>query len=180
MRAHLDGGEPYDDKLWSAMAEQGWSALAVPEAAVGIGLGWVEVAVLLGEIGAHVSPVPLAPTVVAAGGARAPEHADRVEAMAAGSSIGAVAWTSRADAVSVVDDGADRVTLTGRLGPVDAARWPTWSSSCCPMACSSSTWRTVGRPVAQPAMDLTRSLSWLDLDARPAPSARRAPTPATR
>jgi alkylation response protein AidB-like acyl-CoA dehydrogenase len=179
VRAHLDSGEPYDSKLWAAMADQGWCAVAVPEAEGGIGLGWVEVAVLLGEIGAHVSPVPLAPTLVALAALTGrPEHAARVEAMAAGSSIGAVAWTSRADAVSVVDDGPDRVKLTGRLGPVEAASVADVVVVVLPDGVYLVDLEEVGRPVAQPAMDLTRSLSWLDLDGAPACLLNAAPTSA--
>ena len=45
------GGEA-DAGLWTAMVDQGWLRRRVPEAAGGLGLGWVEAAVLLEEVGA--------------------------------------------------------------------------------------------------------------------------------
>ena len=41
----------YDAAVWSAMADQGWLALELPEDEGGLGLGLVEVAVLCEEIG---------------------------------------------------------------------------------------------------------------------------------
>ena len=40
------------------MVEQGWTALAVPEDRGGLGLGIVELALLLEEVGGHVAPAP--------------------------------------------------------------------------------------------------------------------------
>lgn len=48
-----------DDALWAALAgELGWNALAVPEAAGGMGLGAVEQAVLMEQLGRRVACVP--------------------------------------------------------------------------------------------------------------------------
>ncbi len=41
------------------MADQGWFGIAVPEAGGGAGLGWVEAALLLEQVGAHVAPAPV-------------------------------------------------------------------------------------------------------------------------
>ena len=65
VRAHLASGAPYDADLWRAMADQGWCAVTVGEDRGGLGLGWVEAAVLLDEAGRHLTPVPLAPSLVA-------------------------------------------------------------------------------------------------------------------
>ncbi len=62
VRAHLASGPPSTRALWTAMAEQGWPAVAVAEAHGGLGLGWVEAAVLLEEVGRHTAPVPYAPS----------------------------------------------------------------------------------------------------------------------
>jgi 3-oxocholest-4-en-26-oyl-CoA dehydrogenase beta subunit len=61
VRAHLDSGHPYDQGLWRALSEQGWLGVALAEADGGIGLGWVEAAVLLEQIGRHTAPVPFLP-----------------------------------------------------------------------------------------------------------------------
>ena len=59
VRAVVDAGGGIDDGLWSAMVEQGWTALAVPEDKGGLGLGIVELALLLEEVGGHVAPAPV-------------------------------------------------------------------------------------------------------------------------
>ena len=57
--------ERWDRDLWSAMVDQGWLGIAVPEAEGGVGLGPVELAVLLEEVGRHVAPAPFLTTVLA-------------------------------------------------------------------------------------------------------------------
>ena len=49
------------------MVEQGWLGVELPEEAGGLGLGAVESAVLLEEIGRHVAPVPFRSTALALG-----------------------------------------------------------------------------------------------------------------
>src|SRR4051794_6803211 len=48
--------------LWTRMVELDWPALTVPEAFGGIGLGFVELAVVLEELGRVVAPEPLTAT----------------------------------------------------------------------------------------------------------------------
>jgi alkylation response protein AidB-like acyl-CoA dehydrogenase len=52
--ARLDRG------LWTRMAELGWTGLTVPEAHGGLGLGAVDLIVLLEEMGRSLCPLPLA------------------------------------------------------------------------------------------------------------------------
>ena len=164
VRAHLATERPYDEALWAAMVEQGWLAVAVPEEAGGLGLGWVEAAVLLTETGRHVAPVPLTPTLVAlAALVGRPEHADRVEALVGGASIGAVAWSADPTALVVGGEG-DGLHLSGRLGPVEAASVADVVVVVVPDGVYLVEQSAEARPTAEPAMDLTRSLSWLDLD----------------
>ena len=56
-----DGVEP--DALWKQMVELGWPALTVPEDQGGLGLGWVELAVVVEELGRAVAPGPFVATV---------------------------------------------------------------------------------------------------------------------
>ena len=65
VRAAMDRGGLPDAQLWSAMVEQGWCGIAVPESLDGIGLGWVEAALLIEAAGAHVSPAPILSQLVA-------------------------------------------------------------------------------------------------------------------
>jgi len=47
VRAYADSSASFDAELWKAMVDQGWTGIAVDEAHGGVGLGWVEAAVLL-------------------------------------------------------------------------------------------------------------------------------------
>ena len=51
VRAHTASGDAFDARLWTAMVEQGWLGIEVPEAEGGVGLGAVEVAILAEELG---------------------------------------------------------------------------------------------------------------------------------
>ncbi|HUR14356.1 MAG TPA: acyl-CoA dehydrogenase family protein [Mycobacteriales bacterium] len=58
LRQVEDGGG-YDEQLWATLAEAGLLGVAVPEEHGGLGLGLVELALLLEEAGRRVAPVPL-------------------------------------------------------------------------------------------------------------------------
>jgi alkylation response protein AidB-like acyl-CoA dehydrogenase len=55
----------YDDALWREMIDLGWPGIAVSEAHGGLGLGIVELAVLLEELGYACAAVPFLSTAVA-------------------------------------------------------------------------------------------------------------------
>src|SRR5579864_4643331 len=147
------GGVP-DRELWRAMVDQGWTALEVPEAEGGLGMGMVEAAVLLEEVGRHVAPAPFLSTFLALGALRAAE--------AAGGAAGGAAaggWATRlaaGDAVGCV--------------ATDLA-WPVLYAPCADVAvvCGEDAAVVVdlaggpGRPAAEEAMDRTRQLGWLAL-----------------
>ena len=54
------------EALWKEMGELGWLGLSLPEAHGGSGLGMVETAILLEEMGRAAAPGPYLPTVLAA------------------------------------------------------------------------------------------------------------------
>jgi alkylation response protein AidB-like acyl-CoA dehydrogenase len=62
VRTVVETGEPAD-KLWRSMVALDWPALAVPEEYGGVGLSFVEMAVLAEELGRVVAPGPLLATV---------------------------------------------------------------------------------------------------------------------
>ncbi len=70
--AEADG---YDDGLWREVCELGWPGTAVDEAYGGQGLGLVELAVLLEELGYAVAVTPHLGSVLA--GARDPVRGKR-------------------------------------------------------------------------------------------------------
>jgi alkylation response protein AidB-like acyl-CoA dehydrogenase len=178
-----------DDDLWAAMAEQGWPAIERSEADGGLGLGMVEVAVLCEQLGRHLAPVPYAGTVVAhgaltsaieegaldAGGATTLGDSDVGEwarRLSTGEAIGAMAWSSRTDAVRAKRDGGGTWRLTGRSDPVvdgpDADVIVVFAESDDAPAVFALVTGDGGRPGAEPAMDRTRSLGWLELADSPA------------
>ncbi len=157
VRAVVDAGGGIDEGLWAAMVEQGWTALAVPESAGGLGMGIVELALLLEEVGAHVAPAPVLQQALALDALVAGDGpAELIEALVSGEAIGTVAFKP----VSVDGD-----RLSGRPEPVIHA----------PLArvlvvrSDDALWAVdgiVSKP--EPAMDRTRSLGWVSLDDAPA------------
>jgi len=61
VRAVVETGESIEP-LWRHMVELGWPALTVPEEQGGLGLGEVELAVVIEELGRAVAPGPFVPT----------------------------------------------------------------------------------------------------------------------
>jgi alkylation response protein AidB-like acyl-CoA dehydrogenase len=137
VRAAMERGGATDEKLWASMAEQGWCGLAVPEEDGGVGLGWVEAAVVLEQVGAHVAPAPVLGQLVAL------EHlrgTDWAPALVAGESVAAAA-NGVGQLVAHAPEAAVAVLPEGdRLVAVDL---------------------TDQRPAPEPAMDLTRPIGWL-------------------
>ncbi len=60
----LADGPRFDLALWKKLAETGLLGTALPEAHGGAGLGFIEVASLMQQIGEHTAPVPYYETVV--------------------------------------------------------------------------------------------------------------------
>jgi alkylation response protein AidB-like acyl-CoA dehydrogenase len=136
-RAAMDRAGWPDDALWRAMVEQGWCGLAVPEKLGGVGLGWVEAASVLEQVGAHLAPAPVLGQMVALDALAGTEWGD---ALLAGEAVAAGA--PRLDEPCVYAPVADVVVVPAgeRLVAIDVRD---------------------RRPPAEPAMDLTRPLGWL-------------------
>jgi alkylation response protein AidB-like acyl-CoA dehydrogenase len=171
-----------DRSLWSEMAEQGWMAILRSESDGGLGMGFVEVAVLCERLGEHLAPVPYAGTILSLG---ALERADEgsgglpelAEGLSTGTAAGSVGWIRRPGQVVArrVDGGW---VLTGRPDPVifgpvaDVVVLAATIDETADRTASTGLFAVTDLPEAsrtpQPAMDLTRCISWLDLDATPA------------
>jgi len=169
VRAVAESDGQWDQALWARMVEQGWLVTAVPEADGGLGLGLVELAVLLEQIGAHVAPVPFLPTVIAIEVARRAHATELLTALVDGGRTACLAW-SPGTATLAVHDGR----LTGRSDPVPFA--PIADVAVVVAADRDAAGApgvflldldALGRPAAQPAMDLTRPLGWLEVDGVP-------------
>ena len=155
VRRACDGGG-FDAELWAAMVEQGWTGIAVPEALGGVGLGMVEAAVLLEQTGAHLAPVPLlqqlaALTVLADG--------PWGERLLSGEAVACVARTS----LERAGDGS----VSGRPEPVIyGARADVLVAPAGDELVVVDLAGVARSP--EPAMDQTRELAWIELDAAPA------------
>jgi alkylation response protein AidB-like acyl-CoA dehydrogenase len=152
------GTAGFDRELWSAMVDQGWLGVAAPEHRGGLGLGLVEAAVLLEQTGAHLAPVPFAQHLLAVVAA-----ADDAlcEALITGERIGTGARTALARNA----DGS----VSGRTEPVIFGA----TASVLVVPAGDELVAVDLDPVpraAEPAMDLTRELAWVELDAAPATS----------
>lgn len=63
VRRVLEGDEPFDRKLWDAMAALGWMGTTIPQEYGGIGLSYYELGLIAEELGRAVSPVPFSSSV---------------------------------------------------------------------------------------------------------------------
>ncbi len=174
---HLDG------VLWQAMADQGWMAVELPAHDGGLGLGAVEVSVLGEQLGSCLAPVPYPGTVVAAGVLSRSSAAGSItsddllagttvarwiERLVTGSAVGALAWSTRLDAVSATcRQGQWR--LSGSTDPVVFG--PAADVFVVPGATEEGPALFAAapghRPKSEPAMDRTRSLGCLVLQDEP-------------
>ena len=62
-RAVLEGEQSYDEKLWKAIVEMGWTGTTIPEQYGGLGLGHLELCVIAEELGRAIAPVPFSSSV---------------------------------------------------------------------------------------------------------------------
>jgi len=66
VRAAVDGESGFDGALWQAFVELGFTGMMVPESHGGLGLGAVEMALVLEEAGRCLAPIPFFETAVLA------------------------------------------------------------------------------------------------------------------
>jgi alkylation response protein AidB-like acyl-CoA dehydrogenase len=67
VRKLMDGPEGMTPELWKKIAEQGWTGLIFPDEHGGMGLGFVDLVVLMEEMGRSVVPGPFFSTVLLGG-----------------------------------------------------------------------------------------------------------------
>jgi alkylation response protein AidB-like acyl-CoA dehydrogenase len=67
VRQMADDEKGYSPELWAKMADLGWQGLAIPEKYGGAGIGFLDLVVLMEEMGRALVPGPFLPTVVFAG-----------------------------------------------------------------------------------------------------------------
>jgi alkylation response protein AidB-like acyl-CoA dehydrogenase len=169
----MDAPTGYDEAVWSAMADQGWLGIELPEDDGGLGLGMVELAVLCEEIGRRLVAAPFLPTIVALGAVCTDEaRADAAtkewrEALGQGDAVGCVAAAPGSSGLTV--SGTEgQVRLSGQTHPVAYAP----SADVAVVLADGSVFgvdlRVEGRPAPLSAMDRTRELGTLTFDGTPA------------
>jgi alkylation response protein AidB-like acyl-CoA dehydrogenase len=91
--ALADSDEGFPRSEWAAIADVGWTGIAVPEEDGGAGLGFVEELLVAEELGRALYPGPFLSTIVLAAPAlQAGRAGELVAGVVAGSRIATVAW----------------------------------------------------------------------------------------
>ena len=139
----------FDRKLWASLVEQGWMGVELSESSGGLGLGMVEAAVLLEEIGAHTAPVPFLESQLALTALSWGEAGDWAgewtQLLVTGDAVGCVVWDASSPVLYAPDADVAVLCRDDELVAVELRR----------------------KPGREPAMDLTRRLGWLDIGDRP-------------
>ncbi len=170
VRAHLPTGAGFDPSLWSAMVEQGWTAIGHPVERGGLGMSLVEAALLYEECGAHAAPAPLAPTLLAADALSRHGLGDQADRLAAADALGCV--DVRSTGLSAVVHGDRTAALTGTSAPVLGAPVADLAVVVARTEHGPELFaleiEPARRPGALPAMDLTRTIGRFELHGAPA------------
>ena len=183
VREVADGPAHLDGDLWSAMADQGWTAVDAPVEEGGLGLGTVEISVLAEQLGRHVAPVPFVGTITAAAALRRALSSGEVaagdvlgdrpvagwlEALSSGAAVGAVGWATPPGGLTATGSEAGW-RVSGRTDPVVFA--PSADLVVAPAAGAEGAalvaWAPPARPAPEPAMDRTRSVARLSAEGQP-------------
>ena len=61
--ADAEGAQPAIKAFWQTLVGLDWPAMALPEQVGGLGFGWVELAIVLEELGRHAAPGPFMATI---------------------------------------------------------------------------------------------------------------------
>lgn len=108
----------YSEPLWKGVAELGWTGVAIPEEYGGAGYGYLELAMIAGEIGQALAPIPFGSTVYLAAEAIARVGNDAqkkqyLTGIASGDLIGTLATTEKVGSLS--EDGVATTFADGKL-----------------------------------------------------------------
>jgi alkylation response protein AidB-like acyl-CoA dehydrogenase len=95
LKASEQSADGIDRACWKALAEANLLGIAIPEAQGGLGFGFLDLCLVLREIGTHVVPIPVVPCLVSAALPAArfgtPEQQAYLTQVASGESIGTAA-----------------------------------------------------------------------------------------
>lgn len=125
VRALMETATAHDDALWQGIADQGWTGLVIPEEHGGLGLGLVELAAVLEEMGRACLPGAFISTLTAAAlierAGNTEQRAKYLEPIAAGELNATLAfleesasWDADAVKLEATRDGVGNFSLTGK------------------------------------------------------------------
>ena len=123
-RQVLESPKLYSEKLWKGAAELGWLGAAIPETYGGAGLGRLDLAVIAGEVGRALAPVPMLSSVYVATeaillyGSEAQKR-KYLPKLACGEAIGCLALAERPG-----QNGAEGVEAAFRKGALNGTKAP--------------------------------------------------------
>jgi acyl-CoA dehydrogenase len=128
LRRTITENSPWDQGVWSALAELGVLGAGIPEEYGGVGLGPMDVGIVAEEIGRAVAPVPFFSSICLAAEALliAGTEAQKqkwLPKLASGEVVGTLAWTegNQAPGLKLIQAKLAGGKLTGRKTPVPDA-----------------------------------------------------------
>jgi len=124
VRAVLEGDAPFDAELWKLVTEMGWTATVIPEQYDGLGLSYLELAVIAEEMGRAMAPIPFSSSVYMATEAVMAAGSDSqkeqwLPRLASGEIIGTVAVAEAAGQAS-----AKGLTTAVKNGAINGTKVP--------------------------------------------------------
>ena len=136
VRSVLDTDAQFDNALWQKIVDLGWTAMAIPEAHGGLGLGYLELCVIAQELGRALAPVPFSSSVYLATEAiktwgSAAQQAHYLPKLAAGEIIGTLAHCEGL--------GADTVAASCNNGTINGSKLPVPDGGIADVAIVSAT-----------------------------------------
>ncbi|WP_334144749.1 acyl-CoA dehydrogenase family protein [Rhabdothermincola sp.] len=176
VRSMMEQERGFTDQVWSQLVDLGWTGVLVPEAQGGLGLGMVDLVVLMEEMGRVVFPGPFfSSAVLATLAAKQLGLEDRLASLASGATRGTVALDEQGhgDVVDRVRTRASRKTgrwlLNGTKPVVLDGHTADWVLVVARTQQGIGTF-LVEAPRAElvPTWDLTRKVARLELRDTPA------------
>jgi alkylation response protein AidB-like acyl-CoA dehydrogenase len=117
VRKLMETPDGFSRELWKQLGELGWLGLTIPEAQGGAGLGWVDLVVVLEEMGTSLFPSPFLATTIAAAAIREcgddAQQARWLPAIAEGASIASLAFLEASDRWDVAGVALEGVAKDG-------------------------------------------------------------------
>jgi len=111
VREVFEANAGHSEQLWKGVAELGWLGVAIPEEYGGAGYGYLELAMIAGEIGQALAPIPFGSTVYLAAEAISRQGSDDqkkkfLTGIAAGDLVGTLATNEKVGTLTEASIGA--------------------------------------------------------------------------